>query len=360
MKYYRCVLALFLCFPALSNSAQCNAGFDYTPSSSRTFQFAAAGSNPLAFRWSFGDGDSSNFKNPQHTFADTGWFSVCLHITDSATCNADSCIAIHIDTCFAYFTYTYHPDLLQPEEPIYFFYDGSFGEQPGTTYLWSFGTGDYSTQQNQSLVYETADAGPEKVCLTISNAVNGCSSTYCHTIFVDALCGADTFGYTMQGRTVNFTSWICGYWNTIAWDFGDGSTASQTTTASHTFSNATDSFYVCLTVIFDSVCRDFVPCTAIYCQPIKFNNNMDVETPAFSKPAAVLLNISAQQVIVSFTSPNDFEQIEMLDLQGRMLYTAKVVSNLQPVEISELARGMYLVVAENKSGQKQTLRFVRQ
>ncbi|WP_374950456.1 PKD domain-containing protein [Mucilaginibacter sp.] len=44
--------------------------------------------NPLSWSWTFGDGSSSNMKNPEHTYADTGVYKVTLKTINSLGCDS--------------------------------------------------------------------------------------------------------------------------------------------------------------------------------------------------------------------------------------------------------------------------------
>ncbi|MBU0486698.1 MAG: PKD domain-containing protein [Bacteroidetes bacterium] len=49
--------------------------------------------------WSFGDGDSSDIQNPEHTFSEEGHYLVCLQISDSATgCFSEYCDSVLIES----------------------------------------------------------------------------------------------------------------------------------------------------------------------------------------------------------------------------------------------------------------------
>ena len=43
--------------------------------------------NPTSWAWDFGDGNTSDLQNPQHTFTMSGIFNVCLTATNSAGAN---------------------------------------------------------------------------------------------------------------------------------------------------------------------------------------------------------------------------------------------------------------------------------
>ncbi len=52
------------------------------------------GTSSTSFRWTFGDGDSSSSKTPDHIYAATGAYTVCLHVSNPG----DSCDITHCDT----------------------------------------------------------------------------------------------------------------------------------------------------------------------------------------------------------------------------------------------------------------------
>ena len=163
------------------------------------------------------------------------------------------------------FTYSYQPWLTQPEEPIYLFADSSWGEDAATTYLWSFGTGDFSGVRNPAFTYDPEDSGFEQVCLTIHDTDNNCTSQYCDTIRVDNLCIGARYTYSQQGNVLIFKADICGQWDSISWNFGDGTMADAGDTVTHTYAAGVDSYYVCIQVFLNSECQYFYPCKSIDC-----------------------------------------------------------------------------------------------
>lgn len=63
------------------------AGFTYQISNF-TVSFFDQSANSIGWQWDFGDGSSSTQKNPVHTYADTGQYTVCLVSRDS--CSSDT------------------------------------------------------------------------------------------------------------------------------------------------------------------------------------------------------------------------------------------------------------------------------
>lgn len=82
------------------SSAGCSTTFSYNATATGLTQFIAntSGTNPafgIDHNWDFGDGNTSTDASPVHTFAQSGYYSVCLTITDSV-CTASFCDSIYV------------------------------------------------------------------------------------------------------------------------------------------------------------------------------------------------------------------------------------------------------------------------
>jgi gliding motility-associated-like protein len=124
-----------------------------------------------------------------------------------------------------------------------------------TAWLWNFGDGNTSTQENPSHTYTSA--GSYAVQLTATNS-NGCiSSIASKTIQVSTLPVA-AFGYSSPDCTasaVTITDKSTTPGGTIsswAWDFGDGTTTTKTTNAAFTHTYSTTGTYTVTLVITNS------------------------------------------------------------------------------------------------------------
>src|SRR5262249_942948 len=53
-------------------------------------------SSQMHFAWKFGDGSSSNDVSPNHTYADTGTYTICLVVEEGANCRSQYCVTIKI------------------------------------------------------------------------------------------------------------------------------------------------------------------------------------------------------------------------------------------------------------------------
>src|SRR5689334_5258395 len=61
------------------------------------------------------------------------------------------------------------------------FFNTSTGTSGTTTYIWNFGDGSGSFNQNDHHQY--ANSGWYQVCLTIYDSLNGCQSSFCDSLF---------------------------------------------------------------------------------------------------------------------------------------------------------------------------------
>ncbi|MBE9492065.1 MAG: PKD domain-containing protein [Bacteroidetes bacterium] len=144
---------------------------------------------------------------------------------------------------------------------IYYFYDTSLGIHD--SWLWEFGDGQSSTEQNPIHTYNAT--GVYYVCLTISDSSGACLDTYCSSILVAGNPGGgceNSFTYTaVDSLTFTFYGEVNTTDSTVFfWDFGDNTTGyGQVIT--HTFQPMGAATYqVCLyTTSYDSlgqICED--------------------------------------------------------------------------------------------------------
>ena len=122
--------------------------------------------SPSQWNWTFSNGQSSNLQNPEVTFTQPGTYQICLQTSGICGESLTTCqdVTVNCATPVALFSIT-NAGTLQ------FFVDAS-QNQP-TQWLWNFGDGNTSTQQNPLHLFP--GNGIFTVCLIASNA-----------------CGADT------------------------------------------------------------------------------------------------------------------------------------------------------------------------
>ncbi len=233
--------------------------------------------------WEFGDGSYSGDENPKHTYAQTGFYNVCLTVYDSTSgCMDEYCKVIQIVvedtvTCYAEFK-----KMIRSDTAI--FTNNSQGDI--TSYLWSFGDGNYSTAENPEHVYESS--GFYSVCLTVYDSVSGCMDEYCKVIEVIvedvATCNAD-FSKYVSGKKVSFSEKAKGDITSYMWDFGDGN-YSNNANPDHEYAKS-DFYEVCLTV-YDSVSG----CMDEYCRVIQIIDTTTIMCNADFKKYTENLTVS--------------------------------------------------------------------
>jgi len=125
------------------------------------------------------------------------------------------------------------------------FSDNSTGSNP-LTYLWDFGDGNTSTQQNPIHTYNSP--GTYTACLVITDN-SGCSDTSCVAINIlgGSSCSASFTSSVNPGGSVSFTNTSTVSSNvSVHWDFGDGNTSSAYS-PTHTYAQS-GVYTVCLTI----------------------------------------------------------------------------------------------------------------
>jgi PKD repeat protein len=181
--------------------------------------------NPTTWRWDFGDGVTSNEKNPSHTYSRAGTYGITLTVTN-AFGSSTKIKAGYITTGMPP-TADFTSLARSGGVPLsVMFSDASKGNP--TSFSWDFGDGGKSTDRNPVHVYTTA--GLYTVTLTVSNAYGSDSET--KVGFINAA-GKPVADFTADERrgvkpfTVRFTDLSTGNPTSWAWDFGDGTTGTE-------------------------------------------------------------------------------------------------------------------------------------
>ena len=254
----------------------CNlfANFNFVPNTTSLFTHSYVNTSINAaptdsIRWSFGDGTTSNVYSPTHTYANTGYYNVCLRIIKrnaagtlqtnciSELCRWDSIIAPNLCNFQAYFYDTLSSNVAPA---IAYFTNQSIGILPTDIVTWTFGDGSTGTGANP--VHTYSNAGTYTACIRIvrqtATGTTPCIRDYCRTFTITApvtTCNisANYTWYRDSAVTIpnlyHFTNTTVGLSSTdsIRWSFGDG-TYSSAVNPNHSYAQ-TGTYQVCLRVI---------------------------------------------------------------------------------------------------------------
>lgn len=185
----------------------------------------------VSYEWDFGDGTTSSLPNPTHIF-NAGTYNIQLVITTAGGCTDTARVTPGIIA-----TVKPIPDFIATPRDVcahmpVIFTDLSTGTI--TSWLWMFGDGGTSNEQNPTHVYE--DTGYFDITLIICNG--GCCDTlkFTNYIHINPPIAAFQSNYICSdSKTRTFTDQSIGAdeWN---WNFGDGTTSTLQNPV-HTYTN---------------------------------------------------------------------------------------------------------------------------
>lgn len=188
--------------------------------------------NDLSYLWNFGDGTTSTLQDPSHTYTTSGAFHVSLIVSDSIGCSDTLYRTNYIQTINPSAGYVTPPTTVGCAPLTTQFTDATFG---AVTWLWDFGDGTTSTEQNPVHTYRSP--GFYNVSLTTTSAGGGCVQTISnfssfdvrggHAGFTHTVTPCPPYEATFTDTSMNAVSWL--------WNFGDGTTSTLQNPA-HTYS----------------------------------------------------------------------------------------------------------------------------
>lgn len=146
-----------------------------------TVSFLETSAGATHYIWNFGDGQISNQPNPTHTYTQPGTYLVSLTVVSPGNCT-DEVKDLEVNVIdWAKSDFTSQPEfpaLLSLPNTSVMFFDGS---QDAVSWLWEFGDGQVSKEQNP--VHTYTQPGEYHVTLTVTNNL-GCVTTIVHGPFM--------------------------------------------------------------------------------------------------------------------------------------------------------------------------------
>ena len=187
----------------------------------------------VSWLWDFGDGQTSTDQNPDHEYARDGLYTVSLTVTDSDGSSDTEIKADYINVSDTGPAANFSATPLSGAEPLTVaFTDTSASHDGIVSWLWDFGDGQTSTDQNPN--HEYARDGLYTISLTVTEA-DADSDLETKTGFItvsDTGPAADFSATPLSGAeplTVAFTDTSTSYDGIVSWlwDFGDGQTSTD-------------------------------------------------------------------------------------------------------------------------------------
>ena len=234
----------------IGTSTSCQANFTVNIQGNNVQFLNSSGGSYSTILWDFGDGSTSTIVSPWHQFANSGVYTVCLTIGDSATACFDTyCMTVSIlnaGSCDASFTST-------DSSGMTWFFPNTYNL--GYNYFWTFGDG--STSTNPYPIHQYSTTGTFLACLTVIDSLAGCSDTYCDSVsnLPPVGCSA-AFSYQQSNGTAYFYAYNAGGGSvsSYSWSFGDSTTGTGQY-PNHIYS-APGNYTVCLTITTYNGCTD--------------------------------------------------------------------------------------------------------
>lgn len=220
----------------------------------------------ISYKWTFGDGDSSNQANPVHTYKKSGTYMACLELFDTTlNCFDRYCDSLIVDTtnttrCSANFSATVTNDTLVQLT------NWSTGL---TNFKWYFPSGGTSTNRHESIVIKKP--GTYTICLAGRDSVSGCEDSICKTVKIDSAKNCQASFRVAVDTSQKFKLFLINSssnksTHAYSWSFGDG-TSSTKRNPTHKYKSF-GRYLVCL-----SITDSTLNCTSTYCDSLGLDSN---------------------------------------------------------------------------------------
>lgn len=250
----------------LSNpAATFSANITSTCNANESIAFQSQASSAISFQWQFGDGTTSNLPNPSHVYGQPGNYTVTLITSNQLGCSDTVVMPSYIEIRVNPVPAIQSSVPLTTCSPVY----ANFSTTATNVTAWSWEFGDSTTSQLSAPAHTILNSGIYPVKLQVTYA-NGCENQNLINITAHPRPGALYNMPNNQGcapLSVNFIPTTPSAGNTYLWNFGDGTTSSQSN-PTHIY-NTAGTYSVLLTV------TNSYGCTSNYASP----GNVEVSQP---------------------------------------------------------------------------------
>lgn len=306
------------------------ASFIATTLDGSAFNFIDDSTNdPTAWSWDFGDGNTSDQQNPDHTYSEVGLYTVCLIASNffgaDTTCQEIEVVFAPI-AGFSFFEDT---------AGKFSFTDESINNP--ATWFWDFGDGNSSTDTDPTHSYTMI--GDFTVCLTVGNAA-GVDQT-CQNLTV-VLSPEASFTFADQGAgNIKFTDFSSNAPTAWEWGFGDGNSSTEQHPLHTYLENGV--YTVCLKASnsagFSTACKEVeVVVTSI--DPLDPKPRMVV----FPNPASTQVEL----YILNHHLAN--HTLSIVNMLGQQVFLASAKER-HSLDVSNWSKGSYFYLLQNEDGE---------
>ncbi len=181
-----------------------------------------------SWSWDFGDGSGQNTTTTSttHSYTNSGTFPVTMIVTDANGCSNSTIINVTISPA-PVASFTGSP-ISACSPPLLVNFTSTSSITGAVTYLWNFGDGNTSTQQNPSNTYNAL--GGYNVSLTVTQGACTSTTTVNNYIGIQNIVADFSADNTnvCAGQPVTFTDLSFPLTANQSWDFGDGTTSTAT------------------------------------------------------------------------------------------------------------------------------------
>jgi len=290
--------------------------------------------------WIFSDSTTATGDSIIHTFRGSAPYSVCMRITESNNCYADTCITIRnggtVNNCNIFPQFII--DSTSSNSYIFVNTTNSIG-----TATWIFS--DSTTATGDSVIHTFRGSAPYSVCMRITES-NNCYADTCVSIRTNNnpnVCNLQS-NFRWQATVgnvneINFSNTIIGLnsnTDILTWTFGDGSISHDLNPIHQYVSSRV--FNVCLSVERDSTCisnrchtlSNATPLTS-YPNPAQGTTNVNVLINQAAQISAFLYNSQSMlvgQVSQSGVAGNNLISFNIAGLPAGF-YTIRIYSGNQ-------------------------------
>jgi PKD repeat protein len=217
---------------------------------------AGGGAAPYSYNWSFGDGATSTWTSPEHTYTHPGTYTVTVRVLDRAGQTAQASFTVPVGSVPLTTSLIVDRSVTTVGEAVQFAGAASGGFSV-LTYAWSGLPGGCSTQNASMISCLPAASGSFVVSMEVSDVV-GDHQTSSVALIVNPAVHASvvtTSSAHCNGGAVaamTFTANVTGGTPTylLYWTFGDGVSAAGSFPVSHTYARA--GAYVVNVLVTDS------------------------------------------------------------------------------------------------------------